>query len=129
MGQEFNVNPSDATLSIDMGTTWQKDTITFKSISKNGATNLNVPVPWLSIDNQSLFSFGGGQSFFDEVINPPDIACWDLKDFTVDGKGLGTWDLFKPVGDSAFRGLTRPEGANGATVDNTGFIFGGHESV
>ncbi|KAL8801700.1 MAG: hypothetical protein Q9182_004294 [Xanthomendoza sp. 2 TL-2023] len=109
-----------------MRTSWRNDTLPFKSISKNGAPHLNVPVSWPSIDNQSFFSFGGGQSFFDKVMDPPDVACWQ---FTADGNGGGAWDLFKPVDDSAFYRLTRPDGASGATVDNTGFIFGGHESA
>ncbi|KAI4243407.1 MAG: hypothetical protein L6R42_010765, partial [Xanthoria sp. 1 TBL-2021] len=45
-----------------------------------------------------------------------------------DSNGGGSWAIFKPVDQSIFYDLTRPGYASGATVDNTGFIFGGHAS-
>lgn len=109
-----------------MRTSWYNDTVAFRPISKNGTLNLNGPVLWPSTDNQSFFASGGGRSFFAQVIDPPDVASWR---FTTDENGGETWVIFKPVDDSIFYTLTQPDGASGATVHDTGCIFGGQESA
>ncbi|KAL8652408.1 MAG: hypothetical protein Q9226_004283 [Calogaya cf. arnoldii] len=113
----------NVTLSIDMRTSWTNDTVVFRSIAKNAAPNLNKQILWPSIDNRTFFAFGGEQSFFEDVApDPPDVSCWQ---FTTDGVGGGLWTIFEPADDSIFHGLTRPDSASGATLDNTGFIMNG----
>ncbi|KAL8753681.1 MAG: hypothetical protein Q9199_004874 [Rusavskia elegans] len=115
----------NVTLAIDMRKSWSNDTVTFNSIGKNGAPSLNTEVLWPSTDNQTFFASGGLISYWDLGAEVPDVSCWQ---FTADGNGGGSWAIFKPVDQSIFYDLTRPGYASGATVDNTGFIFGGHAS-
>lgn len=96
----------------------------FIPTEKNSAPNLNNQILWPSTDNQTFFAFGGAQSYWDDPYNIPDTSCWQ---FTADGKGGGSWSRFRPVDDSVFWELVRPDGT-GATLDNTGFIFWGKES-
>ncbi|KAL8730541.1 MAG: hypothetical protein Q9166_003995 [cf. Caloplaca sp. 2 TL-2023] len=120
-GHRLNV-----TLSIDMSKSWTNSTVTFKEINKGNAPLLNRQLIWPSTDNQSFFAFGGSLSFWVGSNNIPDVVCWQ---FTVDGSGGGSWDKFNPGDDSIFHRLRRPDAAGAATVDNTGFIYGGFDGA
>lgn len=108
-----------------MSNSWTNDSVTINSIPKNGAPNFNGPVLWPSTDNQTFFAFGGELSNWARTITGPDVSCWQ---FTIDGNGGGSWAIFQAGVQSTFRDLNRPAVANGATLDNTGFIFRGAAS-
>ncbi|KAL9036718.1 MAG: hypothetical protein Q9180_004135 [Flavoplaca navasiana] len=108
-----------------MSNSWTNDSVTISSIPKNGAPNFNGPVLWPSTDNQTFFAFGGELSNWARTITGPDVSCWQ---FTIDGNGGGSWAIFQPGVQSTFRDLNRPAVANGAILDNTGFIFRGAAS-
>ncbi|KAL8660532.1 MAG: hypothetical protein Q9202_006455 [Teloschistes flavicans] len=114
----------NVTLSLDLRKSWTNHSVKFNSIDKNDAPNLNNQIIWPSTDNQTFFAFGGAQSYWENPIDIPDVSCWQ---FTANGEGGGSWSRFRPVDDSIFWGLVRPDSASGVTLDNTGFILGGHE--
>ena len=111
------------TLSIDMSESWTNDTISLFLKDRNGAPAQNKQVLWPSIDNKSVFAFGGEESWLDNPWYPPPVQLWQ---FTADGNGSGTWNIFNSDGNSIFSTLTRPTWALGGVVDNTGFIVGGY---
>lgn len=108
-----------------MSKSWTNASVPYQLINKtNTAPNLNNEKLWPSDDNKSCFVFGGAQSYLLNVWSPPDVALWQ---FTINSTGGGSWTQFQAGAGSVLGSLTRPDVAHAATVDNTGFIMGGHE--
>ena len=104
-----------------MSKSWTNNSVPFILVNKTGTSpTLNNEKLWPSNDNKSCFVFGGAQSYTLNVYSPPDVELWQ---FTLNNTGSGVWTQFHPEN---MGGLTRPDLAAAATVDNTGFIIGGH---
>ena len=106
-----------------MSKSWTNDTVAFKLKDRNGAPAQNKQVLWPSTDNKTLFAFGGEESWLDNPWYPPPVELWQ---FTADGNSSGTWNMFNADQNSIFKDLTRPTGALGGVVDNTGYMVGGY---
>lgn len=115
---------TNVTLTIDMRNSWTNDSITFGIIPRIGPPTMNLEVLWPTADNNSFFVFGGETSFIAVPPIPPELQVWE---FLRDGSN-GSWTNFEPNGYSGFSNLTRPDGALGVTMGNTGYILGGFES-
>ena len=109
---------------VDMSKSWTNTSIPFTVVNKTGtAPNLNNERIWRVNDNKSCFAFGGAQSYIPSGWSPPVVALWQ---FALNSTGGGSWSQFQVGSGTIFDSLTRPDLAATATVDNTGFIIGGH---
>ena len=109
-----------------MSTSWSNDSISFGSINKtaSGAPILNDAFLFPAADNQSFFQFGGETNYLFSEWLPPPVSLWQ---FTLDGKGNGSWSEWNAGRDSGFNNITRPARSLAATVDDTFFMVGGTE--
>ena len=104
-----------------MSKSWTNTSVPYTLVNKTGtAPNLNNERLWPANDNKSCYVFGGAQSYTLDVYSPPNIDLWY---FTLTSTGRGSWAQFHPAD---LGGLTRPDLAAATTLDNTGFIIGGH---
>ena len=115
---------TNATLTLDLGQSWTNGDATFSIIERRGPPTLNQEVLWPTTDNSSFFIFGGEKGFITGSPRPPVIQVWG---FLRDSQN-GSWTNLEPNGFSGFVNLTRPDGALGATLRNTGYILGGFEN-
>ena len=103
-----------------MSSSWTNSSVTVSSINKNAS---EVPILTLEClfaapDNKSFFQFGG-ESNND---NPPTVS---VAQFTLSGKGNGSWSDFNAGSLSGFDNITRTSHALAATVEDTFFMLGG----
>ena len=75
------------TLTLDLATSWNNQSITFGVIPKmgTGAPVLHYASAWAAPDRRSFYSFGGLGAW---IAPTNDSAPWQ---FTPDGRGNGTW--------------------------------------
>lgn len=81
---------------------------------------LNNEILWPSEDNKTCYAFGGAKTYLQSTWGGPPVS---VDQFALTGSN-GSWNLFHPA-SSGWNGLTRPDQAAGATMENTGYIIGG----
>lgn len=121
---------SQSTYSIDISSSWTKDTVPIKATDKTSSipdADLNIINLWHSLDNSSFYSYNGVKANFPNSGSPPSNKLYR---FTVDGVGSGQWsevDTFYTAG-SNFTALKRVGGTVGTCSSDTCYAVGGYRT-
>lgn len=117
--------PVNCTLTIPLHQSWtDPSTVEYSVIVKPEAPAYNFAALWYDGPNNSLYSFGGEESYLDS--KEVDLAVWKLE---LDGGGGGTWTQNTTQGDAPFsQGVTRPLGGASTFDNQTAFYLGGYSS-
>ena len=100
--------------------------VQYQFIPKPHAPVYNFAALWHDSANNSLFSFGGEQSYLDINSSSVDLAVWRLD---LDGKGNGTWNKAGDANEAPWSlGITRPFGGAATFTNETGYYAGGYTS-
>ena len=113
------------TLTLDLSTSWNNQSITFGVIPKmgTGAPVLHYASSWAAPDRRSFYSFGGLGAWIEPT---NDSAPWQ---FTPDGRGNGTWTRVPEPADGAFRPTFRAGGGLSTAANGKGYFLGGVRTV
>lgn len=107
---------------IDISKSWTNASVPYSTAEPHGSI-LDNELLWPANDNRTCYSFGGTTtSIWNAWLSPP-VTMYQ---FVLNGSGNGTWSEFDSA-SSVWSSLTRPDLAAAATLDNTGYIFGGVE--
>lgn len=110
---------------MPIGQSWTNpSTLRYSVIIKPQAPIYDFSSLWYDGSDNSLYSFGGEESFL-ETKNL-DLAVWKLQ---LNGGGGGTWSQNTTYGSPPFtQGITRPFGGTSTFTNSTGFYLGGYSS-
>lgn len=120
-GHEVN-----CTLSFPLHSWNNATNVNFSAIIKPAAPTYNVASLWHDESENSLYSFGGDESWLDKT--PLDLAVWK---FQPNSGGGGAWSKNTTYSSSPWAGapgITRPAGGAYTYTNKTAFYLGGYTS-
>jgi hypothetical protein len=115
---EWDINPVNSTLSLDMTRSWTTLDVSFRSIPKPGPTT-GKAVLWTDAASNQLYSWGG---MWSHGLNMSRSQVWR---FTADGTGGGTSSVESPANPAEFGELHAGEQSAFAEANGTAFSIGG----
>ena len=117
----------NATLVLPIHLSWSDPSeLEYQLILKPKAPVFNYASLWYDEKANSLYSFGGEQSYWDKDNAKLDYSVWRLD---LDGKGGGQWHKNTSDTDPPFsQGFVRPSGGSSAFTDDTAYLAGGYTS-